>query len=120
MTIAVQDFDVVAGDTIEAQVTISYQDGSALPLQDCQEILWLAAETQGGDAIIQKTFSSTPPGIAFLTNGSDGIILVRLAPTDTSNLAGYYFHKVKITDSGGARITVTLGTMHVLRNLGGV
>lgn len=58
------------------------------------------------------SFSKTP---AFLTDGTDGVMTVTVADTDTTSLAGDYRMELQISKTG-AKETVVSGTLRILES----
>lgn len=58
------------------------------------------------------SFSKTP---AFLTDGTDGVMTVTVADTDTTSLAGDYRMELQISKTG-AKETLVSGTLRILES----
>lgn len=104
-----QDFTMSAGDSFTIVVNAKNQDDSAMNLNGAT-IKWALKRSVTSTAIINKTTSS---GIA-ITDSTNGIFKITLAPTDTTALHGYYYHEAEVTDQSGNISTVFTGTATIL------
>ena len=109
-------FPMKAGDTKRLQMTITDKVGTPIDLTEAQ-IRWWASR---GDAL---KFSRTPALQKSLGNGIEdmglfeGQFVVTLAPSDTRELNGSYYHEVEITDAFGNVSTPISDSFTVTKDL---
>lgn len=105
-----QDVTMVSGDTLDIQITVTDQDGTAVNLTD-HTINWALCTNQ----------NTTPPLVVkstggygvTITNAVGGVFKVALVPTDTAAFSGIYYHEAVITQPTGEKYTVTTGYMTI-------
>lgn len=103
-----QNFVMTAGDTKTLVVTIRNAAGDVVNITG-SSVKWKAARSYGKAAVLSK---STSDDIS-LSDPTNGIFTVSLAPEDTEDLKGIYHHEAEITDADGAISTVLTGTMKI-------
>lgn len=113
MTATGQDFTIYAADDAQPLFTVTDGTGAPLDLSSATEIVWDAARDATATAVL--SVSMTGGAITFVTDGTDGRILVKLAAPQTTGLTGFYLHRVRVTDAAGNVSTVSLGRMQVGR-----
>lgn len=97
-----QDFTATAGDDIEIEFdTDANLTGAA--------ISW---RLTGRGATITKTIGS---GVT-ITDDTNGICTVTLAPADTAQLAGTYYHELQATVGGGV-VTLATGVANIRQGI---
>jgi hypothetical protein len=109
-------FPMKAGDTKRLNMTITDKLGTPVDLTEAA-IRWWASR---GDA---EKFSRTPILQKTMGNGIEDVALyegqftVVLAPADTRDLNGSYYHEVEITDAFGNVSTPISDTFTVTKDL---
>lgn len=110
MTRVAQNFDMIAGDTLNLNVTVYDENGVNKDIAN-STIKWVLYDEATDTAVLTKTTSSD---IA-ITNGLYGQFTVPLSPANTVSVApGVYYHEAEVTDSSGNVSTVLIG--HVTIN----
>lgn len=99
-----QNFEIVAGDTVKINISVTDQNNAAVDLTNAT-VTWLLYKNLNDTAVSK----STTTGIT-ITNVRGGVFQISLTAADTQNLAGMYTHAAKVTDALGNAITVTTGT----------
>ena len=105
-----------AGDTRRLHMTIKDKDGTPLDLTEAQIRWWVSR----GNTL---KFSRTPALQKSLGNGIedlalfDGEFVVNLAPEDTRELNGSYYHEVEIIDAFGNVSTPISDSFTVTKDL---
>lgn len=109
MTDKNQNFDMMAGDDVELNFTIS--SDIALTLTGASIRWWVARSVGAGPAraVVMKSLVS---GIA-VTDADNRLFTVTLNAADTDGLKGFYYHECEIIDAAGKISTVTTGKMTV-------
>ena len=97
-----QDFDLLAGDDVVLDFTLSDVETDTT-LSGAQGVRWKLARSVFDDPIISKT---TEDGIDVT---SDLTFTVTLTASDTVALNGLYYHEASVTDVNGFVTTVTTG-----------
>lgn len=96
---------LTAGDTIE--ITIPVVDSTNAPENlNAATIRWGLAPWSGATPLIIK---STADGGISIPDATNGIFRVHLAPEETEDFAGTYYHEAEVTDSEGRVATTTKG-----------
>jgi len=100
------DLTVYAKNDFVIQVTVVDEDGDAV------DISTYTTRNFGVYPMNSDTpsFSKTP---AFATDGTNGVMTVTVADTDTTSLAGDYRLELQIAKTG-AKATVLTGIIHIL------
>lgn len=109
MTVKNQNFEMYAGDTKNIEITISSVNLAGASVK------WAAKKTIY-DAV-PALYKDTAGGIT-ITDAAAGKFTIALAPADTADLSGKYYHEAEVTDQSGNVSTVTTGTITI--NLSGV
>lgn len=97
--------DHFSGDTLRITVTVTDGDGNPYDLTGAR-IDWVLAPTPGGDAHVEK---STADGSITITDAAAGEFRVDLAPSDTQDRSGSYYHEAELEDSNGNEATILTG-----------
>lgn len=106
MTRVAQDVDMIAGDTLNLNVTIYDGVTGANKSIANATIKWVLYDEATDTAALNKTLAS---GIT-ITNGLLGQCTIALLPANTVSLApGVYYHEVEVTDEAGNVSTVLTG-----------
>lgn len=74
---------------------------------------WLLAQNERCSPLITKTEGS---GIT-MTDSSEGLAILNIDSTDTENLAGTYYHELKLIDADGNIRTIAYGRVEIQSNL---
>ena len=106
MTRVAQDVDMIAGDTLNLNVTIYDAITGANKSIANSAIKWVLYDESTDTAALNKTLAS---GIS-ITNGLMGQCTIALTPANTVSLTpGVYYHEVEVTDETGNVSTVLTG-----------
>lgn len=109
-------FEMCAGDTRRINISLVDQLGAPMSIADCT-VRWQAsrgtAERFSATPLITKTIGA---GIE-VTDEFGGRLTVHLAPSDTENLAGDFYHELELRDATGDVSTPIRDTFTLLRNL---
>lgn len=97
---------LTAGDDKYLDFTVESTSGVATDLSTITGATFQISKPDDVYANVKKTFGA---GIAFYTDGTDGILRVTILDTDTTTLCGTYRYKMEIADSGGLKTTVAAG-----------
>lgn len=100
------DFSLHAGDSLILDVpVVDEATGEPLDLTDAQAIRWQLARSVKHPALVEKAVGS---GVQ-VQDAPGGLVAVTLAPADTVNLSGRYYHEVEVIDAQGHVCTVLAG-----------
>ena len=106
MTRPAQDVDMIAGDTVNLNVTIYDADNGGNKNIANSTIKWVLYDEATDTASLNKTLAS---GIT-ITSGLLGQCTIALTPANTVSLTpGVYYHEVEVTDETGNVSTVLTG-----------
>lgn len=112
------NFEMTAGDARKLLIPVVDGDGAAVSLDNAL-VRWQLSRAEGTPpAIIEK--SSDAGGVAILPPESGEevwSIEVDLAPEDTQDLKGRYFHQAQVIDEAGDPSTVLRGYGRFSRSL---
>lgn len=109
MTATDQDVRIVSGDTVRLPVSVMDDSGNALNIAGAS-IEWVLAKHAGADPVITK---STADGSVALTDAEGGEFQVTVAPEDTADYAGTWYHEIELTDTDGNVSTILSGTFEI-------
>lgn len=104
MTKINQDFLMWSGDTKHIVVTVVDGDGDVLNIAGAA-ISWVLQQNVDSLPLIAK---SVDDGI-ILSDPAHGEFTIALAPANTANLSGRYYHEAEMTDAAGAVSTAMIG-----------
>lgn len=101
----------------DVDITVLVQDeaGDPINISNAVEIIWKVVAHPGGPALLTKTFTGS--GIAFVTDGSDGLFKVSLVQADTSGIkdifgaGGFYMHEASFEDASNLVSVVATGVI---------
>jgi hypothetical protein len=103
-----QNFEMFAGDTKYIVVTVSNVNLTGASVK------WAMKKT---------IFNATPDvhkdtvsGGINITDAAAGKFTITLAPTDTTDISGSYYHEAEVTDAIGNVSTVLAGTVTINRS----
>lgn len=107
-----QNFSMHSGDTQHLAFTVTNLP-VGMTLQDVGvEIRWSCAPSVAEEELLTKSIGS---GIAVTALNT---FLVSLEPADTEEIeGGAYYHEAEVIFANGAKKTVAIGTMTVVRDL---
>jgi len=108
MTATNQDATIVSGDTIDLEFTVTDPDDNPVDLSTSS--LEYALAERDGATVVTKT---TGGGGVTVGGTDDNVVTVRLAPSDTADIAGVYEHELEETDGSGAVATLATGVVHI-------
>lgn len=100
------DLTVFAKNDFVIQVTVVDEDGDAVDISTYTTRNFGLYPMTSGTA----SFTKTP---AFGTDGTNGVLTVTVADTDTTSLAGDYRIELQIAKTG-AKATVLTGIVHIM------
>lgn len=107
---------MVSGDTKTLRIKVIGTDRLPYSLAEAVRIDWQLAKTvSAATPLLSKEMADEGTGI--YQNGDDWFIDVNLAPTDTEDLSGEYYHECQITMSDGAIATPFAGTFEIVKDL---
>jgi len=101
-----QNFTMYSGDTQDVTATITDDDSASVALAG-MTIKWGFATAPGQTAIVTKTTTDSDITI------SGNTFSFEIAPSDTTSLAGTYYHEAECTDATNDVQTVLSGWMTV-------
>lgn len=110
MTATNQNFSMWQGDAKSLQITTTNDAGAPYDLSNVEAIVWAMGISSVSAPLVEKTLTS---GISVNDPPTAGIFTVSLASTDTTGLAGSFYHEARITDSGGNPRVVTTGNITI-------
>lgn len=105
---AAQNFEMHSGDTKEITITVTDASGSDVALGG-STIVW-GLYTAPGASTASVTKSTTAGTITISTN----TCTIALVASDTTGLAGKYYHETEVTDASSVVETVTTGWLTIL------
>lgn len=111
MTAVGQDFTMRQGDSRLVNITVVDEYASPLDISSVQ-VNWIMYKRNPDNPVLQKTTTS---GVV-LTAPTSGILTIHLAPADTLNLLGRFYHECEITDISGNVSTVTEGSVTIFKS----
>lgn len=110
MTTQAQNFEMFAGDTRQITISVTDEDGAALPLTG-YDAIWVVYKQTTKELILSKVLGS---GIMIPTP-ANGQIIIDLLPEDTEDITpGKYLHECEISTSSTDVSTVTTGIIKIL------
>lgn len=105
-----QDFELMAGDSRQLALQVLDEAGGVVDISGATVTWKLAAWPGAPTAIVTKTCS--------VTDGPNGKFNFTLAPDDTKDLDGSYYHEARVKDStGNNETTVLSGYLYVDKRL---
>jgi len=113
-TIPTERDDVfVEGDSAKITVEIENDDGTPLDLTGKSVVFGLAPYA-GRETLVSK---STTGGDVQITDATNGVVVIDLAPEDTSDLGGRggrdYHFEIQVNEGESVVVTVTRGTLTI-------
>ena len=107
---------MVSGDTKTIRVKCIGTDRLPYSLAEAVRIDWQLAKTVNSTtALLTKEMADDGTGI--YQNGDDWFIDINIAPDDTEDLAGDYYHECQVTMANGDIATPFSGTFTVVKDL---
>ena len=106
------DHTMVQGDTVALDFSIVDDDDDPVNLTGAT-VRWQLSRRERLEPIVQKISGS---GIT-VTDAVGGLFTVDLAPSDTEDLYGTYYHEAEVTDASGNISTVRTGEIVINRGL---
>lgn len=103
---------MVSGDTTPIDITLTDDEtGAAVDLATVASITYQMASSVAASApYVSKSLSD---GITV----SGNVVTITLAPADTADLGGDYYHELELTFADGTVITPLRGTVSIERDL---
>jgi hypothetical protein len=101
------DFTMFSGDTKVLQITVTDEAGAAIDLTGV-DLVWVLAKKVTAAPLVTKEIGT---GIT-ITDAAAGKFEVAIAPADTENIKGDYYHECQM-DAGGAISTIMTGKVTI-------
>lgn len=100
----------IAGTANEINLTLQKEDSTPQDLSATIKLTWRLARAYSVPGVLAKD-NDTVGGVAFVNDGTDGLVTVSLVPDDTLDLQGTYYHEIKASWSDTQEKTWQLGTI---------
>lgn len=106
-----QNYSMMSGDSKTLTVNVVDGDGVAVDVSTAAAIVYeIAASPAAATSYVSKALTT---GVTVATS----TVTVTLAPADTKDLAGVYYHELEITDASGHVFTAFSGYVTIARDL---
>jgi len=102
------DFEITSGDSMSLVVTVVDDTDAAVNITG-YSASWKVADGPTDDAEIKKSVGS---GIT-LTTPASGILTIAIAASNTSDMAGIYYHELQLTDGSSNVSTALYGRLSI-------
>lgn len=111
MTKVQQNFEMWSGDNKDVIYTVTNGTGASKDLTGTS-VVWVLSEDPSSGSLVKR---STDSGSGITIAGCT--FTVSLSPTDTSSLAGLYYHESQVRDGTSDISTVAVGHVKINRDL---
>lgn len=121
--IGTKPLEMVSGDSKVITFTIKDKTGAVVDITSATPIKFKVGKRIGGlerhyghETVTAEFTKDLTAGIS-ITDATNGVLTVTLAPTDTKNMAGDFIYEAELTDASGNVGTFAQGPFRVIGDL---